>query len=212
MRIISATVGPLAASSASIISTASTGQPNVPLGLQSSPFVLDFARRIGITAQGNDSTVNFTIVGTDWNGSVATETLAGAASTGSIAQSLYDYSTITSITPSTTTSVGILVGTTNMASTRPIFLDEWAFPQAAVQIEIKNGGTSSVQQSLGDPNSLGYTAVTWANSGDAAAVGVTASAISYFAYAPKIVRLLTTVSGTTSVATIRVSQAASSPL
>lgn len=214
MRIISATVGPLKAASVNSIFASASGTANTALTLTTSPYVLDTPRRIIITSAGNDTGITFAIVGTDWSGMPCSETLTGAT-TGQAAQSAYDYASITSITPSGNTASTIQVGTNNVASSRPIFLDEWAFPQCAVQVELTGAlATASVRQTLDDPNALtnGYPSVIWANSADASAVGTTTSVMSYFAYAPRMVQLLTTQSSTTSVATIRISQAASSPL
>src|SRR5271167_3222045 len=122
MRIISATLGPLAAPSANAIVTAATGTAATPLVLTTSPYVLDNPRRIIITSTQTETGRLFYVVGTDWNGTQVSETISGVSATG--VQSVYDYATIISITPSTTTAGNITVGTSSTASTRPIFLDE----------------------------------------------------------------------------------------
>lgn len=219
MRIISATVGPLAAPSANSIVTAAAGTGGTPLTLTSSPYVLDNERRIIITSTQTETGRTFLVVGTDWNGTQVSETISGVSSTG--VQSVYDYSTIISVTPNSNTAGNITVGTTAVASTRPIFLDEWAPRECTVQV-VNNGTiTTQVQQTLDDPTSVynptPYTSVTWFGASDpgttVSMAASTASYMSWFDHAPKMVRLLaTTFSAVTGSATIRISQHSSVPL
>lgn len=215
MRIISATVGPLAAPSANAIVTAAAGTGSTPLTLTSSPYVLDNPRRIIITSTQTETGRTFAVVGTDWNGLQVSETVSGVSATP--AQSTYDYATIISVTPSSNTAGNITVGTNSVASTRPIFLDEWAFRESTVQC-VNNGTiTAALQQTLDDPtsvyNSTPYTSVTWFSSSDANTTASTASYMSYFDHSPKMVRLIaTTFSATTGSATLRIMQHASVPL
>lgn len=74
---------------------------------------LDTDRRILITSSTNDSTIIFTITGTNRYGMV-TETVTGVNTT---AYTVYDYETITSITVDTNTAGNITVGTNGVAST-----------------------------------------------------------------------------------------------
>lgn len=212
MRIISATVGPLASASANAIVTAASGTAGTPFTLTTSPYVLDATRRIIITSTQTETGRTFSVVGTDWNGQQVSETISGVSA--SPVQSAYDYATIISITPSANTAGNITVGTNGVASTRPIFLDEWAFRECTVQVNASGTVNATVRQTLDDPtsvyNATPYPSVTWINSGDGAAVGLTTSIMSNFAYAPKMVQLLLN-SGTGS-ATIRVSQSAAVPL
>ena len=213
MRIISATIGPLAAANASIIAEAQTGAANTKLTLTASPYTLDFPRRVIITpgSGNNDSGVKFTIVGTDWNGYPVTEVLAGGNNVA--VQSLYDYATIASITPNGSTGANMTVGTNGVASTRPIFLDEWAFGPTALQINVSGTANATVRQSLDDPNSGGYTSINWVNHPDSNLVNLTGTVQGNYAYLPKVVQLLLNSGGTgTSSVTIRVSQSASVPL
>lgn len=196
MRILTATVGPLAAASANSIAASQNGTANTKLTLTASPVVLDKPRRVGITSAGNDSGIFFTIVGTDWNGNNATEQLTGA--NAGTAQSFYDYATVISIAPSAATALAVTAGTTAVASTRPLFLDEYANGQVAIEVDVSGTVNATVQQSLNDPNAygsnlapnpLGYTSVNWVNAPDTALQGLTATVQSNYAFAPKIVRL-----------------------
>ena len=215
MRIISATLGPFTTASANSIVTAAAGTGGTPLTLTTSPYVLDNPRRIIITSTQTETGRLFFVVGTDWNGTQVSETISSV--TSSAVQSVYDYATIISITPSVTTAGNITVGTNFVASTRPIFLDEWAFRECTVQCNNNGTITTTLQQTLDDPGSCcmptTYTSVTWFSSTDAATTASAASYMSSFAYAPKMVRLLaTTFSAVTGSATLRISQAASVPL
>ena len=216
MRIISATLGPLATPSANAIVTAASGTGGTPLTLTTSPYVLDTPRRIIITSTQTETGRTFLVVGTDWNGQQQSETISGV--TSSAVASLYDYATIISVTPNSNTAGNITVGTNSTASTRPIFLDEWAFRETTVQVDNSNNTvTTTLQQTLDDPTSVynptTFTSVTWFNSTDTATTASTASYISYFDHSPKMVRLTTTTySSTTGSATLRVMQHASVPL
>jgi hypothetical protein len=215
MRIISAQLGPLAAPSANSIVTTAAGVANTPFTLTTSPYVLDNPRRIIITSTQTETGRTFAVVGTDWNGQQQSETISGVTATA--VQSIYDYATIISITPNSATAGNITVGTNSTASTRPIFLDEWAFREATVQCNNNGTITTTLQQTLDDPTSVynptPYTSVTWFSSTDTATTLSTASYMSYFDHAPKMVRLLsTTYSAVTGSATLRISQHASVPL
>jgi hypothetical protein len=211
MRIISATIGPLAAASATAIAASQSGTGGTALTLTSSPCTLDFARRIIITCAGDDSLHTFTIVGKDWNGTPVTETLAGATA-GNAAQSVYDYTVITSITPVQNTTSTVTVGTNAVSSTRPIFLDEYGFAPTAIQVNVSGTASVTVQQSLDDPNVVGYTSVNWINHPDTNLINITANVQGNYAYLPKVVRLLLNSGATgTAYATIRLSQSAAVP-
>ena len=92
----------------------------------SSVATFDTARRVGITSAGNDTTNTFTIVGTDYYGRPQTEVLAGA-SLGT-AQTVRDFLTVSSVTPTNNTAANVTVGTTNTGSTPPHVLDVFANP------------------------------------------------------------------------------------
>ena len=214
MRIISATIGPLAAASVNAIVTSASGTAGTALTLTTSPYLLDFARRIIITSAGDDHLHTFTIVGKDWNGYPVTETLTGATA-GNAAQSLYDYTVITSITPVQNTTGTVQVGTNGVASTRPIFLDEFGLAPTAIQVNVSGTANATVQQSLDNPNDVGlilgtgYTGINWVNHPDSTLVNLTGTVQGNYAYVPKVVRLLLNSGATgTSSVTIRLSQAA----
>lgn len=84
------------------------------------------ARRVIVTSAGNDSTNSFTIVGTDRYGRPQTEVLTGA--NAGIAQTAHDFSTVTSITPTSNTASTVTAGTNGVGSSAPWIVDEWANP------------------------------------------------------------------------------------
>jgi hypothetical protein len=199
---ISVTVGPLQTASANNICLSQTTAGAADLTLNGSLVsggvaTMDTARRALITSAGDDSGITFTITGTDWNGTPCSETLTGVS--GSTVQSLYDYVTITSIATSGATSgSGVTVGTSGVASSRPIFLDSYGFGTVAMQIDVTGTVDYTVQQSLNDPNILGFTSVDWINSPDSNVVNSSLAQQSNYAYAPLIVRIVLN-SGTGSV-------------
>lgn len=212
MRIISATVGPLAAASSNAIATSQSGTANTPLTLTSSPYLLDFVRRIIITSSQTETGITFAVVGKDWNGQQVSETIGSVSATP--AQSVYDYSQIISITPSANTSGNITVGTNGVASSRPIFLDEWAFAPTAIQVDVSGTVNATVRQSLDDPNSsIGFTGVNWVNHPDTNLVNLTSTVQGNYAYLPKMVQLLVNSGATgTAYARILISQSGAVPL
>jgi hypothetical protein len=73
------------------------------------------ARRVIITSVGDDSTLTWTITGTDRNGQTQSEALTGATA-GATVQSVLDYLTVTSITSSKLTAGNVTAGTNTVAS------------------------------------------------------------------------------------------------
>ena len=203
MRVLTEAVGPLAAANAAIIAASQAGTANTKLTLTSSPYTLDASRRIIISSVGDDSSKTFSIVGLNSSGMPVTETLKG--SNGGAAQSLYDYTVITGITPSANTASTITVGTNGVASTRPIHLDKWGFAQVALQIDITGTVNATVQQTLDELNpTSNFQTANWVNHPDSNLVNLTGTVQGNYAYAPMWVRLLLN-SGTGS-ATIKVLQ------
>jgi hypothetical protein len=121
----------LAASTTSGIAKAQQGTPNTALtlngGLVSGGIAtFDVPRRVGITSVGNDTGVTFTIAGTGFNGLPISEALTGSGS--STAQTVRDFATVISITPSSTTSSTVQAGSTGVGSSQPWIVDAWPNP------------------------------------------------------------------------------------
>lgn len=201
MRTIFATVGPLASASANAICLSQTPGGAVDLTLNGALVsggvaTMDKPRRVLVTCAGNETGKTITVYGTDWNGNPVSEALAGPNAT--TVQSLYDYATVTRIAVSAAFAGAATVGTSAVASSRPIFLDGWAAAQVALQADVTGTANATVQQTLDDLQA-GYTAATWLDHPDSNLVALTASKQGNYGYAPQAVRI-TLNSGTGSVA------------
>ena len=204
MRPSTVTVGPLAAASANALALSQTptaGPVTLNGALASSGVVtMDTPRRVLITTTGNESANTFTITGTNWSGIAISETLAGANIGTS--QSVLDYATVTSIKIANNAAAALTIGTSSVASSPWIRMDDWAFPQVAVQCSVSGTVNYTLQQTLQDPNSpyspVAPALVQWVQSSDPAVVNVSATAQTSYAYSPAYVRV-TLNSGTGSV-------------
>jgi hypothetical protein len=196
MRPVKVTVGPLVASATTAICLSQT-PPAGALTLNGALVVggvavLDVARTILFSSTGNNSTSNFTIVGTDWAGNPISEVLAG--SNGATATSLLSYKTVTSITSSASSAAGLTVGTGTTASSPWVRFDEYAAPQVSIQTNAFGTVNYTVQQTLDDPNSptdpVAPAKMTWINAPDTALVSAAGSIQSNYAYAPTWARVV----------------------
>lgn len=190
------TVGPLATASANAICLSQTPGAAGALTLNGASVtggvaVLDVARRVLITCAGNESSKTFTITGTSYNGQVQSEVITGPS--GSTAQSVLDYKTVTSITISAAAAGALTVGTNTVASSRWVRLDNWAFPQVGIQCTAAGTVNFTVQQTMDNPNDLtspvAASAVTWVNHPDTNLVAATATVQGNYGYAPIFTRV-----------------------
>lgn len=172
--------------SVTAITASGAAAGNVSAGLSGST-TLDMPRRVIITSSGNDSAKTFTIRGTDWNGRVISETVTGANAT--IAQSVYDYKTVTYVAISADSAGTVKVGTNGVASSRPIILDSFANAPTAIQADVTGTVNYTIQQSLDNPAKVGYTSMTWVNHPDTNVVSATADAQANYAYVPVATRI-----------------------
>jgi len=196
MQPISATVGPLAAADADGICLSQTPGAAGALTLNGALVsggvaVLDAARRVLITAAGNESAKTFTITGTSYNGQTQSETVTGPNAT--TAQSVLDYKTVTSVVISAAAAGAITVGTNGVASSRWMRLDSWAFAQVGIQVDVSGTINYTVQQTFDDPNDatnpVSPANVVWVNSADSAVVSKAVDAQSFYAYAPTFIKI-----------------------
>lgn len=207
MRPVTVTVGPLTAASANNVALSQTPSAGaltlngavVTAGVA----ILDTARRVLITAAADESAKTFTIVGTDRGGMPQTEVVTGPNTT--TAQSNLDFKTVTSITISATATGAVTVGTSAVASSMWVRLDNWAPAQTSLQCTVTGTVSYTVEQTLQDPNSpsdavLPY-GMAWLSSADPNVVGATSSQASYFANPPLFVRV-TLNSGAGSVSSV----------
>lgn len=162
---------------------------------------LDTPRRVIVTSGGDDSSIAFTIAGTDGTGNAISETLTGA--NAGIAQSALDYKTVTSILTSGAVATVVEIGTNGVASSQWVRFDDYAsVSQVALQCTVSGTVNYTVQQTMDDPGWLysGLTPadVTWVDHPDPALVGATATKQGNYGYAPLFARVLLN-SGTGSV-------------
>lgn len=128
---------------------------------------MDVARRVYVASTGADSSVIFTITGTNRDNNPQTITVTGVATPTPVASSL-DFLTVTSVTASAATVGAITVGTgaigsTAWVSTAPEYIS-WAL-SAAVQI-LSGSVTYTVEHTYDDVNkaispSIGGFVVGW---------------------------------------------------
>lgn len=149
---------------------------------------LDKPRRVLVTTVSNESAKTLTVYGTNWYGQSITETITGPnATTG---YTSYDFATVTRVAVSAAFTGAVKVGTNGVASSPPIFLDSYGIGPTALQVTVSGTVNFTVQQSLDDPNSVGYTSTTWVNHPDTGLAAATATAQGNYTYAPRVVRLL----------------------
>lgn len=189
MRPVTVTVGPLATASANNICTSQTPTTSFILNgtlVSNGVATPDTPRRVLFTTAANESAKTVTLTGTDYNRSPITEVLA--LTNVGISQTVLDFKTITAITISAAATGAITVGTSTVASSMWVRLDEYALPQTSIQVTVSGVVNYTVQQTLQDPNSptdpvLPYQ-VVWVNSADPAVVASSATAQSNYTYAP----------------------------
>lgn len=111
-------------------------------------------RRVIITSGGNDSGINWTVVGTNVGGNQITDVFPG--SNGGVAQSNIDFVTVTSITPSAAVASTVISGTNGVGSSRWIVLNNATTPMnVGFAVELVSGVVNfSVQHTYDDPNNL----------------------------------------------------------
>jgi hypothetical protein len=169
------------------ISSSGAATGNISAGVNGMYATLDTARRILLTTSADDTGDTFTITGTDWNGAIISESLVGV--NNSTTYTVNDYKTVTSIWTSGASSGTITFGTNGIASSRPIFLDRYALAPTSLQANVSGTVNYTVQQTLDDPNVVGYSSMTWVNYPDSSMAAATATAQGNYAYVPVCTRI-----------------------
>ena len=114
---------------------------------------LDTARRVILTSGGNDSAITFTIVGTNSTGNGQTDVISGT--NGGVAQSVLDFATVSSITPSAAIASTIIAGTNTVGSTPwiPLNWHATSVMNVGFAVELASGAANyTVQHTYDDPN------------------------------------------------------------
>lgn len=197
MRPTTISVGPLAAADATNIRTAGAIAGAGVLTLDGTLVsggvaTLDKPRRIRFTSSGNDTGINFTIVGTNWSGAAISEVVTGA--NASTADSDLDFATISSIVASGAAAGTVSIGTNGVAGSEWVAIDPWSLPNVAIQVNVSGTLNYTIQSTLDNPNSptdpVTPENMVWVPTNDTAAVGATASLQTNFFFVPAYVRLL----------------------
>lgn len=153
-----AQVGPLAAASANGYTTTQAGVAGTALALNGSLVtggfgVPDKPRRVTITSAGNDSANSFTITGRSIaNGPILSEVVTGA--NVGVATSALNYIQVISIVPTSNTAANVTAGTSAVASTDWIRLDNFGIGPVAVAVDVTGTVNYAVESCMRDPNNL----------------------------------------------------------
>jgi len=169
------------------VSSSGAATGNISVGVNGLLATMDTPRRLLLTTTADDTGDTFTITGTDWNNTPISETLTGV--NNSTAFTVRDYKTITSIWTSGATSGTVTFGTNGVASSRPIFFDGYALAPTALQATVSGTVNYTVQQTLDNPNDVGYTSITWVNYPDSSMTSSTATAQGSYANLPTCARI-----------------------
>ncbi len=124
-------------------------------GVTTKVATLDTQRRVIITSGGNDTAINFTVVGTNDAGVAISDTFAGAS--GGAAQSRLDFKTVTAVTHTGSVASTVTVGTNGVGSTPWVGLNWHGQPfNVSVAGIVLAGATVnySFEYTYDDPNNL----------------------------------------------------------
>jgi len=108
----------------------------------------DQARRVTVTTS---AAISFTIYGTNWAGDAISETVTNSGSSVTTVQS---FKTVTAISNSATAGgAAVTVGTSAVADSPWVRMDEWAFGPLSIQCDVAGTVNYTVFFSNDDPNS-----------------------------------------------------------
>jgi len=195
MRPITVTAGPLASADADGIAQAQNPAATFTLNgalVSGGVAQLGAPRRVLITTTDDETSVTFTVTGTNRAGDVLSEALAGV-NTSSTYTTL-DFFTVTSVTNSTTLLGNVTIGTNGIGGSPWVRFDEYAPHGVAIQCTVSGTVNYTVQQTLDDPNVSGTTltpaTMTWVSSSDTNVVGATATQQTNYNFTPVFARVL----------------------
>lgn len=198
MRPITVSVGPLGATSATNIRTATTGTAGA-LVLNGSLVsggvaVLPSAQQILFTTSASEAGKTILLTGTNRAGFSQSETIALPSSAATVA-SVLDYTKVTSAVLSANSTGNISIGTNGIAGSQWVRFDDWApSPLVSIQVNVIGTVNYTVQTTLDDPNSptnpVSPANVSWFSSSDAAVVGATSAKQSSLSVLPVYARVL----------------------
>ena len=201
MRPIVVTAGPVPAAAPASIAAAQTlsgagafnlNGPYVNLGSGVAVMPNAAAVKVTLAAAGNNSGVQFTITGTNQNGSLTSETIPGP-NANTVSTTNY-FLTVISVTASGATVGDVSVGSSALGSSAWVNFDTWSMSQISVQVDVLGIANYTIQQTLDDPNSptnpVAPIDVQWVNHPDVNVVNATATAQTNYGYVPAYARVL----------------------
>lgn len=193
MRLIVYTLGPIATADADGIAQAQNpaGAGNLTLNgalVSGGVAQLGDARRVLITAAGDESDRTFTITGTDWFGNPLVEAITGPNATTAYTNA--DFLTVSSVATSGAGSGNIEIGTNGVASSPPLVLDIYARPQVSLQVNVSGTVNWTVQQTLDNPFLTESENILWMDHSDANMVAETVDRQGNYAYVPFATRVV----------------------
>lgn len=201
MRSITVTVGPLAAASANAIALSQTPTSGTALTLNgalvsSGVAVMDKPRRVLLTYGNEGASRTLVVTGTGYpvanstTGPTISETLSVPSGGAGTVATVQDFATVTSLIPAGGGwTAAVTVGTNSVASSRPVFLDTYGWPNTILQADVSGTVNYTVQQSTDDPNVVGLANVDWYAHPDTAFVAATSGAQSNYLFTPTVSRV-----------------------
>lgn len=225
MRPITVSVGPLGASSATNIRTASTGSAGaltftgspvtVPgfyvtpngqkIAVSTGQALMSAPQQVVITAASNE-TATVTLSGLDGNGNPISEVVQlGNAGTY---PSVLSYAVLTGAVLSANSAGNLSIGTNGVATTPWVSIDAYGWSNISIQCNVTGTVNYTVQSTLDDPNDptnpVAVGSMTWVNSSDTNVVGATGTEQTNYFFVPKYIRcLLNSGSGTVTMTVIQ---------
>ncbi len=115
---------------------------------------LDYARRLAVVSDGNESGETFTVVGTDPDGYSITEVITGP-NIGTVESTEY-FKTVASVTISGAGAGNITVGTVDEICTRTIPIQHLSAYAAKINVDVTGTINFSVEETYDDVQRPGY--------------------------------------------------------
>jgi hypothetical protein len=126
--------------------------PGAPgaLTLVSNPVTLDAARQVLITSGTSDTSITYTVTGTNRNDNPLAETITGGATTASTTQ---DFLTVSSVVANGTPAGTVTVGTNGVGSSPWLFVDRDVNPvNLGIGVVVTGTISFTVEYTYDDPN------------------------------------------------------------
>jgi hypothetical protein len=156
LRPIVVSFGPFAAASANLLAASQTPVSGVALTLATHTVDGSTGRRILLTYGVEASARTLVLTGTNWAGTVISETLAIPSGAGGTVKSVLDYVTLTSAVPAGGGwSAAVTLGTAStdpVASSPWVRVDDYGFSQVSVGVDVTGTLEYTVEGSVDDPN------------------------------------------------------------